>query len=477
MNENDRRCRSDEVCGSRLHCIRGRAGPSKVEAEVVRCPARDLKCRLKARDPGARFRIFGSKRDQEPQTPLSSGARCPRSKAETGDAGQEATSRTVACRPADDVRRLMGSPHAATGLAIRDALAGLDFDSFYEGEDVGNRGALSRDRPGTGRGARRPYAPYMNRLLAFRFAVPAYSADESTAESAPAGAGAALCESRSGAASRQLLALGPGSPSTPLRCVAGFRESAFTFGRSSLHCFPGRMQRSGMRPGTQRKTLPRSGAELISQRSPEAGAPSRLGGVPGAERGGLGHDPRPARGGAGGGRLRPANRRPPAGPSGTGRGAPAGATGAPGRGPPSSSRFVIVADVAHHRRVLPRHRRGFGASSSGSLRVIAGPASRRRRNGRIVPPCDGKSRRMLLANRPAGVIWRVPSFPSNPRRSAQSRASPRNSARGQPRRRQAGGPIGPPSGGALARSGHVLSETAGAGKGLRPRPGLIVQPA
>jgi hypothetical protein len=48
----------------------------------------------------------------------------------------------------------------------------------------------------------------MNRLLAFRFAVPAYSADESTAENAPAGA--ALCESRFGAASRQLLALGPG---------------------------------------------------------------------------------------------------------------------------------------------------------------------------------------------------------------------------------------------------------------------------
>ena len=37
--------------------------------------------------------------------------------------------------------------------------------------------------------------------------------------------------------------------------------------------------------------------------------------------------------------------------------------------------LVIVADVARHRRVLPRHRRGFGASSSGSLPVIAGPAA------------------------------------------------------------------------------------------------------
>ena len=37
---------------------------------------------------------------------------------------------------------------------------------------------------------------------------------------------------------------------------------------SSLHRFPGRMQRKRMRPGTQRKNSPRSGAELISQQPP-----------------------------------------------------------------------------------------------------------------------------------------------------------------------------------------------------------------
>ena len=75
-----------------------------------------------------------------------------------------------------------------------------------------------------------------------------------------------------GAASRRVLALGPGSPSTPLRCVAGVRESAVE--RSSAipsAAFPGACSESGMRPGTQRKTPPRSGAELISQSL--AGAP------------------------------------------------------------------------------------------------------------------------------------------------------------------------------------------------------------
>ena len=38
--------------------------------------------------------------------------------------------------------------------------------------------------------------------------------------------------------------------------------------RQSLHRFPGRMQRKRKRPGTQRKTPPRSGAKPISQRSP-----------------------------------------------------------------------------------------------------------------------------------------------------------------------------------------------------------------
>ena len=236
--------------------------------------------------------------------------------------------------------------------------------------------------------------------------------------------------------------------------------------------FPGACSVSGMRPGTQRKTLPRSGAELISQRSPEARAPSRLGGVPGAERGALGRDPRPAPAVLGEGRLG-RETRPPAGPSGTGRGCRSAATGAPGARP------AIVISLRHRRRCCPSSS-GCCASSSGFWRVIVGIVARHRRaglapqaNGGIVPPCDGKSRRTLLANRPAGVIWRVPSFPSNPRRSAHSRASPRNSARGQPRRRQAGGPIGPPSGGALARSGHVLSETAGAGRDIVPD-GLIV---
>ena len=47
-----------------------------------------------------------------------------------------------------------------------------------------------------------------------------------------------------GAASRRVLALGPGSPSTPLRCVAGVRESAVErASANSIRCFPGRMQR------------------------------------------------------------------------------------------------------------------------------------------------------------------------------------------------------------------------------------------
>src|SRR5829696_835879 len=52
------------------------------------------------------------------------------------------------------------------------------------------------------------------------------------------------CEGRFSAASRQLLALDPGSPSTPLRCVAGVRESAVERpSANSIRCFPGRMQR------------------------------------------------------------------------------------------------------------------------------------------------------------------------------------------------------------------------------------------
>src|SRR3954453_23418997 len=37
--------------------------------------------------------------------------------------------------------------------------------------------------------------------------------------------------------------------------------------------FPGACSESGMRPGTQRKTLPRSGAKLISRRSPKGEEP------------------------------------------------------------------------------------------------------------------------------------------------------------------------------------------------------------
>ena len=163
-----------------------------------------------------------------------------------------------------------------------------------------------------------------------------------------------------------------------------------------------------------------------------------------------------------------ANRRPSA--DRPEPGAAAGPERPRGAGAPPATVISL-----HHRRRCCASSSAFAPSSSGFWRVIVGIIARHRwagvapqANGRIVPPCDGKSRRTLLANRLLRVIWRVPSFPSNPRRSAQSRASPRNSARGQPRRRQAGGPIGPPSGGALARSGHVLSETAGAGRASFP---------
>jgi hypothetical protein len=70
------------------------------------------------------------------------------------------------------------------------------------------------------------------------------------------------------------LALGPGSPSTPLRCVAGVRESAV----EGFAPIPPRLSRAHaaqaeLRPGTQRKTLPRSGAE--SRRAPVARGPLR----------------------------------------------------------------------------------------------------------------------------------------------------------------------------------------------------------
>ena len=69
-----------------------------------------------------------------------------------------------------------------------------------------------------------------------------------------------------GAASRRVLALGPGSPSTPLRCVAGFRESAVE--RPSAipsAAFPGACSESGMRPGTQRKTRREAAPNSLSQ--------------------------------------------------------------------------------------------------------------------------------------------------------------------------------------------------------------------
>jgi hypothetical protein len=60
-----------------------------------------------------------------------------------------------------------------------------------------------------------------------------------------------------------------GPKAGPGGCVTGFRESAVEgLGAALSTSFPGACSVSGMRPGTQRKTLPRSGAELISRRPP-----------------------------------------------------------------------------------------------------------------------------------------------------------------------------------------------------------------
>ena len=77
-----------------------------------------------------------------------------------------------------------------------------------------------------------------------------------------------VCERRI-AALRNFLRWVPDS--LPLRCapLQASGKELLRGSRRSLHGFPGRMQRSGMRPGTQRNKLPRSGAiSRVSQRSP-----------------------------------------------------------------------------------------------------------------------------------------------------------------------------------------------------------------
>src|SRR5215207_11394669 len=72
------------------------------------------------------------------------------------------------------------------------------------------------------------------------------------------------CEGRFSAASRQLLALDPGSPSTPLRCVAGLRESAVERpSANSIRCFPGRMQRKRNATPGPSATVCREAAQSI----------------------------------------------------------------------------------------------------------------------------------------------------------------------------------------------------------------------
>src|SRR5829696_1219922 len=182
----------------------------------------------------------------------------------------------------------------------------------------------------------------------------------------------------------------------PLR-FAALQASGKAVERPSANStLPGACSESGMRPGTRarlrREAAPNSFRRgLLRQELHPAGRRSGSG----ARRGwGMILDRLAA---VPGRAAEAANRCPAAGPSGTGRrGARSGATGAPVRCPPSSSRLVIVADVAHHRRLLPRHRLGFAASSSGSLRVIAGPATRRRRTGGYFPPAT---------ENPAGRSW------------------------------------------------------------------------
>ena len=161
--------------------------------------------------------------------------------------------------------------------------------------------------------------------------------------------------------------------------------------------------------------------------------------------------------------------------------------GGPTRGQ-GRERFGVL---AHHGRHRHRH---FSASSSGSWRVIVGPRRMpRRRAARLalretargplrprpgqrpgrrpgrarLPPATEFPPPRPLANRRGRVIWRVPSFPQAPRRSANSRASTHQFRMGKPMRRQAGGPSGALEGASFGRSGRVLSETAGA-SGARP---------
>ena len=67
--------------------------------------------------------------------------------------------------------------------------------------------------------------------------------------------------------SAEVVALGPGSPSTPLRCVTGVRESAVEGSGGSLHGFPGACKRKrNADPGPSAEPLPRSGADIHSRR-------------------------------------------------------------------------------------------------------------------------------------------------------------------------------------------------------------------
>src|SRR4051812_38128332 len=66
----------------------------------------------------------------------------------------------------------------------------------------------------------------------------------------PCPAHEASADVRFGAASRRVLALGPGSPSTPLRCVAGVRESAVEgLGAALSTAFPGACSEAECDPG------------------------------------------------------------------------------------------------------------------------------------------------------------------------------------------------------------------------------------
>jgi plasmid stabilization system protein ParE len=186
---------------------------------------------------------------------------------------------------------------------------------------------------------------------------------------------------RFGAASRRSLALGPGSPSTPLRCVAGVRERAVERASgNSIHCFPGRMQRkrnvtrdpaqdsaakrrkTHFAEGLLRQEL-HPGSVAFRERS-EAGwgvILARLAAVPGR------------------GRLRPriavwrrtVRNRPR--PVWRDRGA--------------GARLAIVISLRHRGRCCPSSS-GCCASSSGFWRVIVGIVARHRRAG-VAPRPNG----------------------------------------------------------------------------------------